>query len=387
MLVSSANTALFFSSLDEIPAHIWVELSCSKNIYFHPAFLKSFEKNHTNISFSYVVLLDKKKQAIAFASIKIIDFYLNSIKTDFGLLRRVGESIGVISAKKALKLLICGNLFVSGEHGIFIKENQNKKEIIREIAKNIHQFINSNHKLKNQIDAFLLKDFPLESLSIANELKKSGYHAFSVEPNMKLEIQEHWINFNAYLGAMKTKFRVKAKRALTLSKALNIEEVTFQNIDKQLPKMTALYEKVAGNATFDLGLFNLETYRDLKKQFGNNYILKTYWLEDEIVGFVSGIVNEKSLDAHFVGIDYKRNRTHAVYQRMLYDYVEIAIQLKLKTVNFGRTASEIKSSIGAVPENLTMYLRHKKTVKNKILKLFLQRVQPTPFDQKFPFKK
>lgn len=151
--------------------------------------------------------------------------------------------------------------------------------------------------------------------------------------------------------------------------------------------MTCLYEKVAGNATFNLGLFNLETYRDLKKQFGNNYILKTYWLEDEIVGFVSGIVNEKSLDAHFVGIDYKRNRTHAVYQRMLYDYVEIAIQLKLKTVNFGRTASEIKSSIGAVPENLTMYLRHKKTIKNKILKLFLQRVQPTPFQQKFPFKK
>jgi hypothetical protein len=33
-----------------------------------------------------------------------------------------------------------------------------------------------------------------------------------------------------------------------------------------------------------------------------------------------------------------------------------------------------------------MYLRHKKTITNKILKVFLQRVQPTPFQQKFPFK-
>jgi hypothetical protein len=34
-----------------------------------------------------------------------------------------------------------------------------------------------------------------------------------------------------------------------------------------------------------------------------------------------------------------------------------------------------------------MYLRHKKTIKNRILKLLLQRVQPTAFQQKFPFKK
>jgi predicted transcriptional regulator len=71
---------------------------------------------------------------------------------------------------------------------------------------------------------------------------------------------------------------------------------------------------------------------------------------------------------------------------MLYDYIEIAIQKKIKTLNFGRTASEIKSSVGATPQDLTMYLRHKKSITNRILKLFLQRVQPTPFQQKIPFK-
>lgn len=105
-----------------------------------------------------------------------------------------------------------------------------------------------------------------------------------------------------------------------------------------------------------------------------------------MVGFISGVINNTSLDAHFVGIDYQLNRKHAIYQRMLYNYIEIAIDKKLKTINFGRTASEIKSSIGAFPQDLTMYLRHKKTIKNRILKLFLQRVLPTPFQQKFPFK-
>jgi hypothetical protein len=93
------------------------------------------------------------------------------------------------------------------------------------------------------------------------------------------------------------------------------------------------------------------------------------------------------LDAHFVGIDYLLNKEYAIYQRMLYDYIKIAIKKRIKVLNFGRTASEIKSSIGAVPQDLTMYIRHKKSIKNRILRLFLQKIEPTPFHQKFPFKK
>jgi len=203
---------------------------------------------------------------------------------------------------------------------------------------------------------------------------------------MELQIKEEWKTFDDYLASMKTKFRVKAKKAFKQSVNIRIEEVTLKNIDEKLPQMTALYKRVALNAEFNLGDFNLESYKNLKENLGDKYILKSYWLGDKIVGFISGVINENSLDAHFVGIDYQLNREYAIYQRMLYDYIEIAIAKNLKTINFGRTASEIKSSVGAIPQDLTMYLRHKKRIKNKILKLFLQRIQPTKFQQKFPFK-
>jgi predicted N-acyltransferase len=383
---TNTNTALFFSTIDEIPAQIWENLGCTKNNYFHPNFLKSIEKNHPEIIFSYIVLVDKNNSPTAFASLKIIDFYLNSIKNDLEFLKDIGRKLHVFPDKKPLKLLICGNTFVSGEHGVFIKENQDKKVIIKELAESLNHFVNSDKKLKKQIDAFLLKDFAKESLFITDELKDFKYHTFSVEPNMRLHLQDNWQNFDDYLASMKTKFRVKAKKAFKQSTDIRIKEVTLGNIEQNLPKMTALYEKVASNAAFNLGTFNLETYRDLKEKFGDNYILKSYWLDDKIIGFISGIINKRSLDAHFVGIDYQLNREYAIYQRMLYDYIEIAINKKLKTINFGRTASEIKSSVGAVPQDLTMYFRHKKTITNKILKLFLQRVQPTPFQQKLPFK-
>ena len=383
---TNTNTALFFSTIDKIPPQIWEDLGCTKNSYFHPDFLKSLEKNHKEITFSYIVLVDDKNKPTAFASLKIINFELNSIKNDFEILKDIGRKLHVFPDKKPLKLLTCGNTFVSGEHGVFIKENQDKKAIIKELAESINHFVNSDKKLKKQIDAFLIKDFANESLFITNALKDFSYHPFSVEPNMQLVLHTDWQNFDDYLASMKTKFRVKAKKAFKQSAHIRIEEITLINIEEQLPKMTVLYEKVASNAGFNLGSFNLETYKDLKEKFGENYILKSYWLEDKIVGFISGIINKDSLDAHFVGIDYQLNREHAIYQRMLYDYIEIAINRKLKTLNFGRTASEIKSSVGAIPQDLTMYLRHQKTIKNKILKLFLQRVQPTPFQQKFPFK-
>ncbi|QXP68748.1 GNAT family N-acetyltransferase [Polaribacter sp. AHE13PA] len=386
MCCANTNTAKFFSSIDEIPSQIWEALDCTKNSYFHPYFLKYIEKNHPEITFSYIVLVDQKNIPTAFASLTIINFELNSIKNDFEILKTIGKKLHVFPGKKPLQLLICGSPFVSGEHGIFIKQNQDKKAIIKELAESINHFVNSDKKLKKQIDAFLIKDFTKESLPITNTLKKFSYHPFSVEPNMKLQLHENWQNFDDYLAAMKTKFRVKAKKAFKQSVAIKIKDVTLENIDKMLPEMTILYEKVASNAGFNLGVFNLETYRNFKKLFGENYILKSYCLDDKLVGFVSGIINQESLDAHFVGIDYQLNREHAIYQRMLYDYIEIAIDKKLKTINFGRTASEIKSSVGAVPQDLTMYLRHQKTIKNKILKLFLQRVQPTPFQQKFPFK-
>lgn len=389
MYCTNTNTALFFSSIDQISPKIWKGLQCAKNIYFNPYFLKAVEKNHPEIVFSYIVLIDKNSNPIAFATIQIVNFHIDDIKNDLELLIRklknIGRKLHILPNKKPLKILISGNTFVSGEHGIFIKKNQNKKIIIKELAKAILHFVNANKKLK--IDAFLLKDFRNKSLFISNELRDYNYHPFSVEQNMMLKLDENWHVFEDYLASMKTKFRVKARKAFLRSTNIKIENITPENIDVQLPKMTALYKKVVDNADFNLGNFNLNSFKDLKKNLGSNYILKTYWLDDNIVGFISGVINQKSLDAHFVGINYELNKEHAIYQRMLYDYIEIGIEKKLNRINFGRTASEIKSSVGAVPQDLTMYIRHKKSITNKILKLFLQRIQPTPFQQKFPFKK
>ena len=389
--ISSTSNVEFFGKIEDIPNNIWDDLSCDQNVYLSKAYLNCIEKNHDSVLFSYIVMYDSNRRPIAFSTIQIVDFYLDSVNDsmeDFVVkIKNILRKLGVFPDRKAIKLLISGNLFVSGEHGIFINTKKDKHQIIKQLCKGLLRFVNEDKNLIESIDAFMLKDFLDESLFIINELKQFNYHPFSVEPNMKLKLDPKWLGLADYLEAIKTKFRVKAKKALNQSSDLEAKDISAKEIGSYLPDMISLYEKVANSATFNLTHFNLNTYQDLKDKFGEKYIIRCYFLENKIVGFLSGIENQNFLDAHFVGIDYKFNRNYAIYQRMLYDFIEIGISKKLKGINFGRTASEIKSSVGAEPENLTIYLRHRKRFTNKLLKLFLFHVQPTPFHQKFPFKK
>ena len=382
-------TTHYYNAINEIPEEVWKDLECVKNQYFHPDFLNSLEKNNTHLKFFYIVLRDEFNNAIAFASLQVIDFYIDDIqhnsKSIIKTIISLGRKLKVLPREKPLRILNCGNTFVSGEHGIFIKENQNKRALLRKLAEATHIYTQDYYN-ENPVDIFIVKDFLEDFLPISNELISLGYYAFNVEPNMKFSLNTNWSNFDDYLASLRTKFRVKAKRAAQLSRDLIVKEITCNNIDNQLKKMTSLYKKVASKASFNLGEFNLSTYKDLKEKLNDSYILKSYWLINKMVGYMSGIINGKNLDAHFVGIDYSLNKQYAVYQKMLYDYINIAIENNIETLNFGRTASEIKSSVGAVPEHLTIYIRHKKSITNKFLKLFLLKIQPTEFNQKFPFK-
>jgi len=357
-------------------------------VYLHPDYLQAIEENNSQLTFFYVVVKDDTQKAISLATAQVIDFYIDSIPSDNqGMLHAIaciGRQLKILPREKPLKILNCGNPFVSGEHGIFIQENQDRQKVIRTLAKAILSY--SQQHFDFSIDVFIMKDFVEESLPISNELISLGYYAFNVEPNMKLEVSSDWNSFDDYLSALKTKFRVKAKKALKISNELEVESLTAESLATHLKSMTELYLTVTSKASFNLGEFRLKTYQQLKETLGDNYLLRSYSLKGKLVGFLSGVINGNSLDAHFVGIDYKLNRIYGIYQRMLYDYIQMAIEHQLKTINFGRTASEIKSSVGAVPEHLTIYIRHKKTITNKFLRLFLQRIQPSEFNQKFPFK-
>jgi hypothetical protein len=71
---------------------------------------------------------------------------------------------------------------------------------------------------------------------------------------------------------------------------------------------------------------------------------------------------------------------------MLYEYIREAIRMKTRQVIFGRTAMEIKSTVGAFPVDMKCYIRHRKKAPNALLKLLFGYIKPSDFEQRVAFK-
>ena len=63
------------------------------------------------------------------------------------------------------------------------------------------------------------------------------------------------------------------------------------------------------------------------------------------------------VEAFFVGFDGGRNKSHAMYQRMLVEFIQWGIREGCSVVNLGRTALDIKASLGAEPHRLVLHER------------------------------
>ena len=105
-----------------------------------------------------------------------------------------------------------------------------------------------------------------------------------------------------------------------------------------------------------------------------------------MVAFACGFYLKDEVEAHYIGFDYDCNREFELYQTILYSYIEQAILEKKSHVNLGRTASEIKSTVGARAHELLCYIRPQNTISKIVMKPFMQFLQPSEWIPRNPFK-
>jgi len=376
----SLNSKIF-KSVNDIPQIYWDSVNCCTSIYYSPEFLKAFEIANTDIVFNYIFIL-KGEEAVAFANTQIVTIGIETITKNIKMLATLRHIINKLFCNNHVRVLFCGNVFLSGEYGTFLKDGEDKIETFKAIAEAVKQLSKVTKKLKT----IFIKDFENESLYITDHLKSYDYAAMQVEPNMIITLKPEWHSFNDYIYALKSKYRVKANRADAKSEKLKAKFFTIEDIKTYENQLQELYQNTIDNANFNAQILNLDTYIHLKKAFNEKFIVKGYFLDGKLVGFLSAMQNETHLDAHFIGIDYSNNKEYAIYPRILNDYVRLGIETKSNQINLGRTASEIKSTLGAEPKALTCYCKHKRYIPNQILKPFIKNVHIKTFKQHSVFK-
>ncbi len=139
-------------------------------------------------------------------------------------------------------------------------------------------------------------------------------------------------------------------------------------------------------AKFKLVQLSKTYFSDVIKTQSDLFYVNAWFLNNEIVSFASGFYLTNEIEAHYVGFDYKKNKEFELYQTILYGYIEEAITKKKSKINLGRTASEIKTTVGAKAHELLCYIKPQNAVSKLILKPFMQFLQPTEWIPRNPFK-
>lgn len=289
-----------------------------------------------------------------------------------------------ISGSISADALVIGNLLMTGNHGIhFQPETAGTEQINAALASAIDAI--TQHAPGKKISLVLVKDVPTGDRWATQHFNNTGYYGFQIQPNMVMDLP--FANFEAYLDAMSTKYRTRVKRAFKKLGGITFQENQLSEISQRSPQLHAMYQAVAKNAGFNLVDLNPKYLEEMKAVFGERFRLFTLHHQGEIVGFYTIIHNGATMEAHFLGYHKDLNTSHQIYLNILIEIVRNAIAAGVSRLVFARTAPEIKSSIGAVPEQLNNFLRHENRLLNQFTALAMNLFNPKEnWVQRHPFK-
>ena len=382
----SIHKRAVFDAVFELPQADWNRVQNGRNIYLSLPYLSALEQGmggELNFFFSISYNAQNEPVLIAvFVRVKFVDkrkrFGDSVFKLRFPFKKKL-ENILSINA------LACGNVFSAGENGMLWAEELQAQDAFEE-AERVHQILMTEHDANKEVSLRVFKDFWQQTVPSANRLIEKGFFDFKIDVNMVLQIHKDWKTINDYLMSMKTKFRTRANAVYRKSAPLTIKTLNAQHILKESEHIVRLFDSVLEKSDFHIGTMNPKTFAACKENLGDDFIFTAYYMDEKMLGFSTAFRNANSLDANYVGLDYAYNESYDVYQRILYDYVELALKTKATELQFGRTSETIKSAVGAVPVDMTIYIQHKRSLSNVILKKVIQSVAPSPFELRQPFK-
>ncbi|WP_020539117.1 GNAT family N-acetyltransferase [Lewinella cohaerens] len=298
----------------------------------------------------------------------------------YGRFQRLAKQAKDILAKiLRFRILSIGQLLLTGNHGL----RGNYKLSTNELAALISEGCEAIARIwPERIHGIMIKDLPLDQHPRAH-----AYHPLPVQPNMVLHLDPSWSKFTDYLDAMSSKYRVRARRARKKGDELIRRELSLDETKERQAEMHRMYCIIAEQSDFNAVVLPAHYFTNWQEQFPGKFKIWGYFLEEEFIGFSTAVYNGKELEAHFLGFEADYNRSHQLYLNMLYDLVQEAIIAGSKELIFSRTALEIKSSVGAVAEDLYCWMRARYTLVNPLVPIVAKFIAPLPeWEPRHPFK-
>jgi predicted N-acyltransferase len=239
--------------------------------------------------------------------------------------------------------------------------------------------------LKVHITTF--KDFPIEDTQAFHQAGFENHFQFSTQPNMIFDIPNHWKSEQDYIDALSKKYRDQHKRARKKAEGIIKRKMHLEDIIKYEDTIYDLYHHVAKNAHFNTYFLARKHFRTFKEILKDKFLFYGYFLDEKLIGFNTIIKNGEVMDTYFLGYDDSIQREKMLYLNMLYDMVAYSINNGFKEIIFARTALEIKSSVGAKPQDMFGFAKHSNPIADLAFEKVFCYLEPTVvWQERNPFK-
>lgn len=367
-------------------ATVWDTVARGGSAFLSHGYLRALEESMRDaMGFRFVLFRDAGRDPVGVAVLQLADFEDRGSKQ--------GEKackLGLLKARvrRELKMraLVCGNVFHCGDHGAHFVAGIPRAMQVEALDRACSQVM-ADAGLKSRVAVRVFKEHRPDDAEAARVLGERGYHALATDVCMMLSVDSSWKNMDGYREALTAKARTRLRSITQRSAALMVLELDAEAIGANADRLQRLLNAVLEQSPYIFGRLNVSAYAQWKEHFGDDLVVRGYWLDGALVGFSGAFVNGDCLDAQFVGIDYAHNRQHAIYLRMLLDLLELAIARGLRRVNYGRTSEQAKSGLGAVPVAMGVHVKLCGRVANKLAAPFIRKVKPSGFELRSPFKR
>ncbi|CAN5412244.1 hypothetical protein BH09BAC1_BH09BAC1_15300 [soil metagenome] len=391
LAATTGYTTEIYNSIAEVPPALWHQIVPQGHTFLNYDYLNAFELSCSgNMSFRYVVFR-KDGRLAGVAAFQSILFDGNNIGNEESKKEQTlwtNLLNGVVNRMK-LRILVLGNTFMTGEYGWYFTDAKVLgTEELAALQLATQQLIKEAKQDRKPISALLVKDTFVNNLGALPNLQLAGYLQFPVQPDMILDIDPIWKLFDDYLGAMSSKYRVRMRKAIKDMNGVEIRPMTIDEVQANLHIMEHLYQEVINSSSFKMATFELGHVPNLLRTLpANQFWVDGFWLDGKLVAFISFYKHENQLVAGMMGMDRSAQRTFDLYLNVLLLVARRAIENGMKQAVYGRTAMEIKSSVGALPHDMYLYTRHVTGWKNRLLLPIVKRLSTSkPWHQRNPFK-
>ena len=358
-------------SIEYLDANHWQAVTAGKSLFLTPQYLRVLEHaGPENLQQRYALIF-RGRQPVAAVAAQSVTISLSRVSQK----PRQGRTAAPLE-KLQEKMLVCGNLLSWGMHGIAFATGEDSATLWPAVAEALYRLRRAD-KLSGGIDLVMVKDIPDEHAGTATALARFSYRQLETEPNMVLDISPKWRSYADYLGSLTSRYRKHAREVdkEVIDAGFQIEVLpTAKDVARHAGELHQLYLQTHRNARLRLVTLSPDFLPTLAETLGADMRCTVVTRDNQLFGFVTTIRDGETAIGYYIGFDRDVNATVPVYFRLLQAVVDDALKLGCKKLSLGRTALEPKARLGARPDPLRIWIRHRIPMLNVLVRALLHTI-------------